>query len=69
MEKTKMNAKKLLVSFLAIMSVLILVVTVSAASNLVRDEVVEVNGVLSGTSGSNDISVIAGEVLTIKVFF
>lgn len=62
-----MNAKKLLVSFLAIMSVLLLVVTVSATSDLVYDEFVKVNGLASG--GFYDISVVAGEILTIEVFF
>lgn len=67
MRKTKMNAKKLLVSFLAIMSVLLVVMTVSAASgDLVSNELVKVNGIVSGNT---DISVIAGEVLTVEVFF
>ena len=68
MRKTKMNAKKLLVSFLAIMSVLLLVVTVSAASELVDVQKVKVNGI-SSFGGSGDISVIAGETLTVEVFF
>ena len=64
-----MNAKKLLVSFLAIMSVLLLVVTVSAASELVDDLKVKVNGISTSFGGSGDISVIAGETLTVEVFF
>ena len=69
MRKTKMNAKKLLVSFLAIMSVLLLVVTVSAASELVNVQKVKVNGISTSFGGSGDISVIAGETLTVEVFF
>ena len=64
-----MNAKKLLVSFLAIMSVLLLVVTVSAASELVNVQKVKVNGISTSFGGSGDISVIAGETLTVEVFF
>ena len=61
-----MNAKKHLVSFLAIMSVLLLDVTVSAAS-LVDVQKVKINGIVS--SGFDDISVIAGDTLTVEVFF
>ena len=65
-----MNAKKLLVSFLAVMSVLLVVMTVSATShNLVNVDDVKVNGLVSGPGGSDYISVIAGEILTIEVFF
>ena len=63
-----MNAKKLLVSFLAVMSMLLFVVTVSAATELVTVNSVKVDGI-SMTSGSTDISVIAGETIAIEVFF
>jgi len=63
----KMNTKNLMVFSLIIASVLLLVSTVSAATNLVDITSVEVDGIEGMTS--NDISVIAGEMVTIKVFF
>jgi hypothetical protein len=68
MRKTKMNAKKLMVSFLTVMSVLLIVSTVSASSDLVDEIRVTVNGVNS-FFGADDISVEAGETLTIEVFY
>ena len=61
-----MDAKKFLVSFLTIVSVLFLVVSVSAAtSELVTIESVEVNGIPE--SWNEDISIIAGEKIFIEV--
>ena len=63
-----MDAKKFLVSFLTIVSVLFLVISVSAAtSELVTIESVEVNGV--SESFNEDISVVAGEKVFIEVVF
>ena len=63
-----MDAKKILVSFLTIVSVLFLVVSVSAAtSELVTIESVEVNGV--SESFNEDVSVVAGEKVVIEVVF
>ena len=63
-----MNAKKLFVSFLAVMSVLLFVITVSAGtSELVNVSSIEINGI--SESGGEDISVIAGEKITIEVIF
>jgi len=65
--KTRMNIKNLMISFLAIASVLFLVATVSAAVPLANILNVEVNGVAE--SGSQDISVVAGEIITVEVEF
>ena len=63
-----MDAKKFLVSFLTIVSVLFLVISVSAAtSELVTIESVEVNGL--SESFIEDISVVAGEKVFIEVVF
>jgi len=68
MEETKMNTKKFLVSFLAIASVLLLVLTVSAGtSELATIDSVEVNGI--DEVGNEDISVIAGETVDVEVTF
>jgi len=58
-----MKSKNILVSFLAIASVLFLVATVSASDFSV--ELVEVNDV----DVTNDISVIAGETIKLEVYF
>jgi hypothetical protein len=63
--KTKMNNKNLLVSFLTIVSVLLLVSTVSA-NEITTHYDVKVKGINTYT---NDISVIAGETITLKVYF
>tara|TARA_Y100000310_G_scaffold163491_1_gene163297 strand:- start:9333 stop:10547 length:1215 start_codon:yes stop_codon:yes gene_type:complete len=69
MEKLQtMDAKKILVSFLTIVSVLFLVVSVSAAtSELITIESVEVDGM--SESWNEDVSVVAGEKVSIEVIF
>ena len=63
-----MNMKKLWVSFSAIVILLLLVMTVAAAtSKIATIESLEINGI-SGLN-SQDISVIAGELITIQVVF
>tara|TARA_Y100000034_G_scaffold81940_1_gene98220 strand:- start:2848 stop:3999 length:1152 start_codon:yes stop_codon:yes gene_type:complete len=63
-----MDAKKFLVSFLTIVNVLFLVVSVSAAtSQLITIESVKVDGI--SESWNEDISVIAGEKASIEVIF
>ncbi len=65
-----MNTKKVLISFLAIATLLFLVATVSAAE-ITADATVEINGVEvqnAGVSGYN-ISVIAGETISVKISF
>lgn len=64
MIKTKMNTKNLLVSFVAIVAILSLVATVSAADYTI--DAVKVDGL---TVTDSDISVIAGETVTVKVYF
>jgi len=68
-KKTKMNAKNILVSFLTIVSVLFLVTTVSAYTvdgDLASDITVKANGMYID---NNVVSVIAGETITVKVWF
>ena len=68
MEK-QMNAKKLWVSLSAIVSLLLLVMTVSAATlPLATVESLEVDG-LTSTFGNEDISVVAGELVTVELVF
>jgi len=65
----KMNAKNILVSFLMIASILLLVSTVSAYTSvggLANITGVTINGIEADT---NDISVLAGETITLKVYF
>ena len=64
---TKMNTKNLMVSFCTIAIVLFFVAFVSAADPLVTIDSVEIDGIEE--LGSEDISVIAGETLTVTVFF
>ncbi len=73
-----MNTKNILVSFLTVMCVLLLVSTVSAvapeleiSSNpLAEITSVTVNGIeVDMTEGQPNISVIAGEIITVKVYF
>jgi len=69
--KMKMNEKNLLVSFLVIASVLVLVATVSAAE-ITTNYTVKVDGtevVVDGVVGTDNVSVVAGELATIKVYF
>lgn len=62
-----MNAKSFLVSFIATVSMLFLVATASAfAGDLTTNEAVEVDGMDAYTG---DVSVIAGEKVTIEVYF
>ncbi len=64
-----MNAKKLWVSLSAIVSLLLLVMTVSAATlPLATVESLEVDG-LTSTFGNEDISVVAGELVTVELVF
>jgi hypothetical protein len=68
--KMKMNAKNLLVSFLAIASILLLATTVSAGEITDTYEVtVEGITVVTETAYVEDVSVIAGETITVKVYF
>ncbi|MCK5043972.1 hypothetical protein KAR52_03165 [Candidatus Pacearchaeota archaeon] len=73
-----MNTKNILVSFLTVMCVLLLVSTVSAvapeleiSSNpLAEITSVTINGIeVDMTEGQPNISVIAGEIITVKVYF
>lgn len=59
-----MEAKRLLVSFCTIAIALFLVATVSAAS-IADDTVIEVDGI----NVNDNVSVIAGETVTVKVYF
>jgi len=61
----KMNTKNVLVSFLAIVTVLFLATTISAADYTVDQ--VKVDGIAVGTD--DIVSVIAGETITVKVYF
>ena len=71
----QMNTKKLLVSFLAIASVLLLVGTVCAADDLADNVIVKVDGMIAGiyqggnTVQINEVSVIAGEEVSITIYF
>ena len=67
MEKTKMNQKNLLVSFLTVLAVSVFVMAVASASDLVSVEEVEVNGITD--NGSGDISVIAGQKIALEITF
>ena len=65
----KMNAKRTLVSFLTIATLLFLVATVSAYTvngDLANVYNIEINGI---EVDSDNISVIAGETISVKVFF
>jgi len=61
----KMDPKKLLVSFIAVAIALFLVATVSAASDIASN--VEVK--LDDNDASADLSVVAGETVTLKIAF
>lgn len=61
-----MNTKKILVSFLAIVSMLSLVAMIQATSELADVYEVKVDGIDVDT---NDVSVIAGETASVRVFF
>lgn len=67
--KAKMNTKKLMVSFCAVAIALFLVApfVMAATSPLASISSIEVNGVQE--LGNEDVSVIAGNSLTVKVFF
>jgi len=62
----KMNAKKLVVSFLAVALMLTLVATVSAASDVAKNVEVKLN---DENAGFNDLTVVAGETVSIRVAF
>jgi len=64
-QRTKMNAKKLLVSLVVIASALFLVATVSAAE-IATSTLVEVQGMNANT---NTVAVVAGETILVKVEF
>ncbi|MFH1787497.1 MAG: hypothetical protein ABH811_01785 [archaeon] len=69
MEKHKMDAKSILVSFLTIVCVLFLVATVNAFTvdgDLADVTDIKVNGIYAD---SDDIAVIAGETIDVKVYF
>ena len=61
-----MNTKNLMVSFCTIAIALFLVGFISAADPLVTVDSIEINGI---EESSNNISVIAGDTLTVTVFF
>ncbi len=66
--KTKMNAKKLCVSFSLIVGLLFMVAfTAAATTDIATISSVEINGIEE--LGNEDISVIAGEMIPIKVEF
>ena len=65
-KKQKMNTKKLMVSFMAIATVMFLVATVSAATDITDNLEVKVN---DDWADNNDLSVIAGESLIVKATF
>ena len=65
--QNKVNTKKLLVSFLAIAS-LLLISSLVSATNLTSSYDVKVDGIYV-TNNANDVSVVAGELITIKVYF
>ncbi len=73
--RTKMDAKKILVSFLTIVSALFLVATVSAAVDLTSDALVKVDGIeVADWNGAavtpiDTISVVAGDSISVKVTF
>jgi len=60
-----MNTKNLMVSFVAIAMALFLVATVSAVDDIASGITVKVNGIDAG----DNVSVIAGETITLKVYF
>ena len=65
----KMDAKKLLVSFSLIVSLLFLAVFASAATSEIANVTsVEVNGV-DNALGSQDVAVVAGDVVPVKIVF
>ena len=73
MKKEKMNAKKALVSFLAIATLLFLAATVSGAE-ITDDVTVQIDSMEiathnGATTQTNQVSVIAGETVSIKVYF
>ncbi|MBU2615474.1 MAG: hypothetical protein KKC19_00015, partial [Nanoarchaeota archaeon] len=64
--ENKMNAKKLLVSFVMLVSALLLVSTVSAAGNLADGNVVlEVNGI----NVLDNPAIVVGETVLVRVEF
>ena len=69
MNKTKMNKKNFLVSFLTVLAVSLFVITaVSAAtSELVSVDSVKINGVEE--QGNEDVSIMAGEKISVEVIF
>lgn len=62
----KMNAKKLMISFLAVALMLTLVATVSAASDVTDNLEVKLN---DEDAGFDDLTVVAGETVSVKVAF
>jgi hypothetical protein len=72
--KSKMNTKKILVSLLAIVSVLVITSMVSASQPIVNFKNVQINGVSyeisdGEYSGNNPISVVAGEIIPVRAIF
>ena len=61
-QKTKMNIKKLMVSFVVLASILLLTATASAFSAIS----VTVDGI---DASSDDVALVAGETVTLKVYF
>lgn len=69
--KTKMNTKKLLVSFLAVAIAIFVIASVSAGE-ITKDYSVEVDGsnvLLGEIQTPNYISVVAGDTITVDVYF
>jgi hypothetical protein len=69
--ENKMETKNLLVSLFTIALALFLVANVSAVNTLTVNETVSVNGIEVYDNGTNgvDVSLVAGEYVTVKVYF
>ena len=69
MNKTKMNKKNFLVSFLTVLAVSPFVLTAvsGATSELVSGDSVKINGVEE--QGNEDVSIMAGEKISVEVIF
>lgn len=69
--KTKMENKKLLVSFLAIASLLVVISTISASTSngLATINDIKVEDISVYGAGASSASVVAGDLITVKVYF
>lgn len=64
-----MRSKNLMVSFLAVFAVFVLASTMVSAADLADNVTVKVDGTYVGEDGSNTISVVAGETISLNVRF